>query len=238
MARKRMIDPNIWNDPEVGSLSFPARLLFIGLFSLADDDGRGTADPRQLRKEVFGYDDTTAAQVAEYLAEIKREIENVDIYEVDGKPYYNLNNWRKYQKISHPTPSKIPAPSGNGHAARSEWEEGIPLRKAQTLLLTAANIGALPNQPEWNGRLDAVYTAIQTHGEDKVLDLLTQARVVWCNTPRKDKKGKYSLLNPGWVDWGLAALTNPPQWENNGKNLPSDLDSALDAFVNGGEDGE
>lgn len=45
MPRKRMIDPGIWTDDDLGRLGFAERLLFIGLFSLADDEGliRGSA---------------------------------------------------------------------------------------------------------------------------------------------------------------------------------------------------
>lgn len=40
MARKRMIDPSIWINEDFGTLSNLAKLVFIGLFSLADDEGR------------------------------------------------------------------------------------------------------------------------------------------------------------------------------------------------------
>ena len=41
MARKRMIDPNIWDSEDFSKLSILGRLLFIGMFSNADDEGRG-----------------------------------------------------------------------------------------------------------------------------------------------------------------------------------------------------
>ena len=40
MPRRRMIDPQIWRNEKIGSLSDTGRLLFIGIFSQADDDGR------------------------------------------------------------------------------------------------------------------------------------------------------------------------------------------------------
>ena len=49
MARKRMIDPNIWQSEDFNSLSLMGRLLFIGMFSNADDEGRGIANPVFLR---------------------------------------------------------------------------------------------------------------------------------------------------------------------------------------------
>ena len=35
MARKRMIDPSIWQSEDFGKLSTLAKIVFIGLFSLA-----------------------------------------------------------------------------------------------------------------------------------------------------------------------------------------------------------
>ena len=43
MARRRMIDPNFWESEDVSRLSLFARLLFIGMISNADDEGRGRA---------------------------------------------------------------------------------------------------------------------------------------------------------------------------------------------------
>ena len=111
MTRKRMIDPALWDDSAVGSLSFPARLLFIGLISHADDEGRGIADPRQLRKQIFGFDEEVRTeQVAQMITEISARVRNVRFYVVEGKDYYCLFNWSRYQKISHPSPSVLPPP--------------------------------------------------------------------------------------------------------------------------------
>ena len=40
VARKRMIDPSMWINEDFGTLSTLAKLVFIGLFSSADDEGR------------------------------------------------------------------------------------------------------------------------------------------------------------------------------------------------------
>jgi len=55
MPRRRMIDPAIWDDPDVGELGPQEFRLFIGCISLADDEGRLDADPRFLRKVFFGF---------------------------------------------------------------------------------------------------------------------------------------------------------------------------------------
>ena len=53
MARKRMIDPNIWESEDFSKLSVLARLVFIGIFSNADDDGRGRGKSAYLKSIIF-----------------------------------------------------------------------------------------------------------------------------------------------------------------------------------------
>jgi hypothetical protein len=114
MARKRMIDPSFWEDPTIGSLSVPARLLFIGMMSHADDEGRLEVEPRYIRRAVFGFDeDVTTTIVATYLDEIKTVCRSVRFYEVDGRALACFINWKRYQYIQKPQASKLPPPPGS-----------------------------------------------------------------------------------------------------------------------------
>jgi hypothetical protein len=111
MARKRMIDPSFWEDPTIGTLSVQARLLFIGMMSHADDEGRVDVDPRYIRRAVFGFDDDiSTAMVADFLAEIHTRCRSVQFYEVGGRSVAVFINWRRYQYIQKPQASKLPAP--------------------------------------------------------------------------------------------------------------------------------
>lgn len=118
MPRKRMLDPCIWDDADFGGLPVPARLLFIGLISLADDTGRGSAKPAELRKQIFGFDlDVRTEDISAWLDVIGETMRSVEFYEIDDRPYYHLVNWEKYQKVSHPSPSKLPEPSDDPELA-------------------------------------------------------------------------------------------------------------------------
>lgn len=126
MARKRMIDPNIWQSEDFNSLSLMGRLLFIGMFSNADDEGRGIANPVFLRSIVFPYDENIkGADIDEIFIEISKTM-SVEIYSCDGKRYYQLTNWDKWQKVDKPKPSLFPAPDaatevfGDSSAKRRE----------------------------------------------------------------------------------------------------------------------
>ena len=98
MARKRMIDPTIWQDEEFGKLSPKARLLFIGLFSNADDEGRIRANSAYVKSTIFMYDTMSLSKAASLINEIASTMSGVKYYEVDGNQYIQLIKWEEYQK--------------------------------------------------------------------------------------------------------------------------------------------
>lgn len=108
MARKRMIDPNIWQSEDFSKLSTLAKLVFIGLFSLADDEGRGRSNPVYLKSTLFPYEEgIRSTDIDKTLSEISSNM-SVIFYSYDGSSYYSLYNWNTWQKIDRPTKSKIP----------------------------------------------------------------------------------------------------------------------------------
>lgn len=108
MARKRMIDPNIWQSEDFSRLSTLAKLVFIGLFSLADDEGRGRCNPVYLKSTLFPYEEgIRSADIDKTLSEISSNM-SVIFYSCDGSNYYSLYNWNTWQKIDRPSESKIP----------------------------------------------------------------------------------------------------------------------------------
>lgn len=110
MARKRMISPEIWRSSSFAELSDFAKIVFIGLISNADDEGRGEADPALLKSTLFPRDEKKrAADVKSALSEIARSTSTL-FYSVEGNDYYVLTKWKLYQKLDRPTPSRIPTP--------------------------------------------------------------------------------------------------------------------------------
>jgi hypothetical protein len=107
MSRKRMLSPDIWTDDGFLSLTIPERLLFIGLVSHADDDGRGCADPRTLKAKVFPADDMPAAELEAMCLNMERHVKVV-FYEVGGTRYYQLERWQNHQSIKDKRTSTIP----------------------------------------------------------------------------------------------------------------------------------
>lgn len=110
MARKRFLTPDIWSDAFFVKLSPQERLLFIGMITLADDEGRLRAEAAYLKGEIFPRDGLSDQEVAALRDRLARRKPSVHLYKVDGMSYVFLPKWCKYQAPSHPSPSRLPAP--------------------------------------------------------------------------------------------------------------------------------
>jgi hypothetical protein len=104
----------MWLSPQVMNLELGARLLFIGLITQADDQGRGVADPRRLKAAVLPADDVTAVQVDGWVSAIEAEGLAI-LYKVEGHGrLYQLPSWHVHQSINKAKPSNYPPPHGYG----------------------------------------------------------------------------------------------------------------------------
>jgi hypothetical protein len=98
-----------------------------------------------------------------------------------------------------------PSPRSAADAlAVSEFlDQGDGRREAQSLLLGASSLAALP--PSEYPRVEQVRAMITTYGAEKTLAELRAQRTSWCKT--RGRNGRfYSPLNMGWVDRADAAL--------------------------------
>lgn len=128
MARIRSIKPDLWTSEKLGSLSRDHRLLFIGLISNADDDGRLRGNPSYVKSIVFPYDPISIEIVDEQLDDLANK-GLIRRYHVEGCAYLDLPGWREHQVINRPTPSALPPylqgecvltePSVNAHGENS-----------------------------------------------------------------------------------------------------------------------
>jgi hypothetical protein len=118
--RIRTLKPEMWADEKIGALSRDARLLFVGLVTLADDEGRFRAMPSAILGHVFPYDEDALRKLEKWTRELERGHLLVR-YQHAGVTYGALNGWSKHQKINRPNPSELPSPpSWNGHGEITE----------------------------------------------------------------------------------------------------------------------
>ncbi|MCD8311252.1 MAG: phage replication protein [Firmicutes bacterium] len=112
MARTRNIKPAFFDNDTLGSLDPLIRLLFIGLWCIADRDGRLEDRPRRIKKTLLGYDDATAEETSGMLQQLE---DNGFIirYEANGEKYIQVINFRKHQNPNmKEKASEIPPPPG------------------------------------------------------------------------------------------------------------------------------
>lgn len=83
MARARTIKPGFFKNDELAELNPYARLLFAGLWTIADREGRIEDRPKRIKAEILPYDDL---DVNELLDELHNH-HFICRYEVDGKKY-------------------------------------------------------------------------------------------------------------------------------------------------------
>lgn len=107
MGRIRSIKPEFPQSESMGNVSRDARLLFIQLWTIADDSGRLRAASRMLASLLYPYDKDAGDLIDGWLDELDRE-KCIFRYKAEGQSYIEIANWLDHQKIDHPTPSKIP----------------------------------------------------------------------------------------------------------------------------------
>lgn len=93
MARARNIKPGFFRNADLVELSMEARLLFIGLWTLADRMGRLEDRPKQIKMEIFPADNVDCDALLDDIAVTGM----LARYQVDGKRYLQVVNFTKHQ---------------------------------------------------------------------------------------------------------------------------------------------
>ena len=107
MARIRTIKPEFFLNEQVASLPFEWRLLFVGLWTQADREGRLEDRPQRLKASLFPYDDLSIDHGLGCLVNAGLIIR----YEGNGQKLIMLPTWAKHQQPHiRESVSKLPAP--------------------------------------------------------------------------------------------------------------------------------
>ncbi len=93
MARSRNIKPSFFMNEDIIELPYEARLLFIGLWTLADREGRLENRPKKIKMSLFPADDIN---VAEQLDNISK-FGFIELYNADGIDVIHIVNFVKHQ---------------------------------------------------------------------------------------------------------------------------------------------
>lgn len=126
MSNRRMITSDLFEDDIIGSLPQLDRLVWIGLITLVDDQGRVADIPGIIRSRIFPYDEITVKEINEALTHLA-ESSRITRYQADGKKCIQINNWWKHQRTQWAGKSNLPAPEGWTDRARYNSSDGITM---------------------------------------------------------------------------------------------------------------
>ncbi len=107
MARARNIKPSFFTNHKLAKCEFAARLLFAGLWTIADREGRLEDIPEKIKVLVLPYDNIDCDKLLNQLT----EHEFIIRYEVNKSSYIQILNFAKHQNPHvKEGASTIPAP--------------------------------------------------------------------------------------------------------------------------------
>ena len=99
----RTVKPEFWVDDKVVDLSLLAKLLYIGMWNFADDDGYIEDSARRIKRQIFpdnDYDVSAALGELVDMGMLRR-------YKSDQGPVLHIVRFKDHQRPQHPTPTKF-----------------------------------------------------------------------------------------------------------------------------------
>jgi hypothetical protein len=134
MARMRSLKPEFWADEDLADLPRDARLLYMGLWNLADEHARLRGDARYVKGQLFPYDDDLDPDAVERLLKPLADSGKVVRYTIAGRSYMFLPTLSKHQRLEpERVPSRLPAPpSATPSTPSSEPRADEPAPDANT----------------------------------------------------------------------------------------------------------
>jgi hypothetical protein len=105
MARIRTIKPEFWTDSFMVQLDPLARLIYIALWTAADDHGYIPYESDRLAMELMPREDPTYVAV---VIDMLWAADRLELHEAeDGSRFYRVAKWTSHQRVDHPGKSKL-----------------------------------------------------------------------------------------------------------------------------------
>lgn len=146
MARIRTIKPDFWTDEKLTECSLSARLLFIGTWNFADDNGNIQASAKKLKMQIFPADNIDCQPLLDELIAHGVLIE----YSVNEEKFLHIKGFKKHQVINRPSKTNIPQPLLNEHSLspQSILTDGREGKGKEGNILLLPNGSSCPQQQE------------------------------------------------------------------------------------------
>jgi len=213
--RSRNIKIGFWENDDLGLQIDTVRILFIGLWCIADREGKLEGNVSKIRHLLFGYQNKQP-DVNRYLTVLER-LRFIQRYEVDGVSYILIPNFRKHQtphntEKSRNLPDYQPSPLGNGCVTESKPLRNLLNPESGTLnpepgTLNKGFVVFYEAYPKKVGKQDALKAWIKLNPENGLNQKILSALEVhkksdqWCRD-----KGKYIPHPASWL--------NKKRWED------------------------
>lgn len=126
MARARNIKPGFFINDDLAEIEPLGRLLFAGLWTVADREGRLEDKPKKIKASILPYDDCDIDKLLQDL----HDSGFICRYTVDGQNYIQIINFLKHQNPHHKEiASIIPPPNGVDQCSRNSSNISQELRQ-------------------------------------------------------------------------------------------------------------
>lgn len=216
--RARNIKPGFFKNEDLADCDLSARLLFIGLWCMADREGRLEYRPKRIKAEVLPYD---ACNVEKLLNQLHLK-KFIIIYTVTNEKYIQILNFRKHQNCHiKEAASTIPAPCEHDTSIEVAQlnPESLLLNPESPLLKEEASAEKPRSSPIKKIKyLDSVYLTEQEHAKlREVLGQNLDNGIEQLDYSITVKAGKYkdhykTLLN--WHKRGFINASTPGHTTN------------------------
>jgi len=120
--RIRSILPKFYESEDIGAMDWHTRLVFIGLWSYADDNGVGRDIPSLIAADLFPFDLSrdsrdTLARVSDALQTLSAGGQIIR-YTLEKKPLYFIVKWDEYQRVDKPAKTRYERPTSTNAEIR------------------------------------------------------------------------------------------------------------------------
>lgn len=194
MARSRNIKPGFFLNDLLAEVDPLGRLLFIGLWTIADRAGRLEDRPKKIKAAVLPYDN---CDIDELLKELNKR--NFIIrYEIESEKYIQITNWNKHQNphIKEPE-STIPALYLHSTSTIQEQNE-YGSSRADSLNLIPDSLNLIP---------DSITEELTTN-QREILNILSNVE-----SYKLDYKKDIQLIRQIFVDFpDINVLDEAKKW--------------------------
>ncbi len=189
MARARNIKPGFFLNDELAEIEPLGRLLFIGLWQIADREGRIEDRPKKIKAAVLPYDECNVDKLLHDLHNAQFIIR----YQVDGQNYIQIANFSKHQN-PHPKEAASIIPAFNEKQLKSNLKatDLQVTKNAESLLLNPESLLPLnetsdklsSDDDEKKGEIEKPRSPFKTLKQQQRFDTF------WKAYPRKKNKGQ------------------------------------------------